>query len=647
MTKNLRCIQVSSISQLSFNFCFVRFLRKLLFTTVAKPILLVVYTAMVILVSMAWGAFNDLAWYGQIVLFLVTLFLAFYLGFQVAQLCAAMMIESVFKVDAEDQTLGLYHYLAKLNDEFHTTYTNMQCLQTEHAELIDQLEEVQNCLDGVYFIGTINPDRGLRVERVGQFLEKLFKLNKMSFMADWKGMLADIKPAAHCAIEEMLTNPNPFPEKQSLIFPLNNHVGLQEKYLNLVVKKKRVNNQTRVFAAISEVTDLVSAQKQAESNDRAKSEFLAIVSHELRTPLNAIIGFSNYLRECLEGQPELQKDMDNIVLASRSLNVVLNDILDFSTIRASGLPLHNEPFCLQDFAHSLIRLNQKQASEKGLALRLRVNDPPSDLLIGDVNRLRQVMQNLVSNAIKFTEKGEVELYIQSIQTAPSTVDVQFDIVDTGIGLNSEEVAKIFKPFSQANQEVRRRFGGTGLGLAICSELVSKMGGTVAVSSVKGVGSKFTVHLRFNTTPAELVSVPTALINPQQLDRKLHILTVDDHPINLKLLQRILTKSGHHVQLANSGIEAIQLCQTTAFDLILMDIDMPVMDGFIATKKIRSLEVASSQAHICALTGYVDVATVERSKEVGMNSYLAKPLNTDKLDALIVKIQRSKMIDAEI
>lgn len=550
-----------------------------------------------------------------------------------------MTLEKQFDLKPFENNGDFNHDLEVVKALFQETQKKLYCTQLENVEITGQVEELQNCLDGVFFIGLIDPEFNFTVEWVGNSLERFFNVKRTVFLKDWQAILDEVNSSMHAKIKDVLTCPSQFPNKQSLIFPLLESADKQTRYFNLVVKKKHENEKLRVFCVISDVTELVQMQKTAESNDRAKSAFLATVSHELKTPLNAIIGFSNYLRNCLHDRPALQKDVDNIIFASRSLNVVLNDILDFSTIRANGLQLDKEPFCLHDFVMSLIRLNRSQAKQKGLDLQYSCGIPKDYYVIGDENRLRQVVQNLITNAITFTDNGFVEVNVTAGKLDDKTVPVQIDVIDTGLGLSKYELSRVFKPFTQAFPEIHKLYGGSGLGLTIASELIGCMNGDLSASSSAGLGSKFTVKLMMERSElAASKTMPITLVNHQMI-KPIHILAVDDHFMNLKLLSKVLKKAGHHIQLAESGYDAVSMAEKHLFDLILMDIDMPGIDGFETTEKIRKLNSPSKHAHICAVTSFIDLSTIRYSVRVGMNSHLPKPLDFNKLNELVSEINR--------
>ncbi|MCC8194599.1 MAG: response regulator, partial [Deltaproteobacteria bacterium] len=381
--------------------------------------------------------------------------------------------------------------------------------------------------------------------------------------------------------------------------------------------------------------DMLERLKQmifrAEEATRAKSDFLARMSHEIRTPLNAIIGMA-YL-SLQDSIDEKQRNVfSKIHLAATNLLGIINDILDFSKVESGKMELESAPFSLRGTLDSTIMLLKGRADEKGIDLRLEVADEIPDILVGDALRISQICINLCGNAIKFTSEGGVLLKVALSELQNRVATLYFRVEDTGIGMSLEQQRGIFDAFSQADGSITRRFGGTGLGLAISKLLVELMRGTVWVSSRPGEGSvfQFTVSLPVNdeqTLPD--ATERTADVFPQVDGAR--VLVVEDNEMNQEIAVGLLELMGIAPTLAGNGEEAITLCEKQEFDLILMDIQMPVMDGLEATRRIRaSGKFNTATVPIVAMTANAMSTDKEKSLEAGMNAHIAKPINHAEL-----------------
>jgi len=389
---------------------------------------------------------------------------------------------------------------------------------------------------------------------------------------------------------------------------------------------------SRMLGVNWDVTELKAAQARAELATRAKSEFLAQMSHEIRTPLNVVLGLAQLL-----GRQALSLDqyamVQRIQDAGQSLLGIINDILDFSKIEAGQLHLDARPFRLETLTAKLASLLGATAAAKGLELRIATPPASPGPLLGDALRLEQVLINLTGNAIKFTDQGEVALRIHTLASADREVRLRFAVQDTGIGISPEIQATLFRPFTQADAGISRRFGGTGLGLAISKRLVELMGGVIGVDSQPGQGSTFWFELPFAcASEAEEVSLAAAAPAGPRL-RGLRLLAVDDSAMNRDLVERALALEGAKVTLAADGQQAVQYLQTPGFgcDAVLMDVRMPVMDGLTAMRYIRH-ELGLKDLPILALTAGVLPEEQQAARDAGANEVLAKPLNLDRLAA---------------
>jgi len=382
---------------------------------------------------------------------------------------------------------------------------------------------------------------------------------------------------------------------------------------------------------------------------RAKSEFLANISHELRTPMNAIIGMTDLaLGESIE--PVVRNYLQTARDSAGVLLRLLNDLLDFSKMDTGHLTLDSVPFRLRATIDHVIRTLLPSAEERGLALKCDVAVDAPDSVVGDPIRLQQVLQNLLNNAIKFTHQGEVALQVVMRWQQPGQVGLQFIVSDTGIGISQEAQQRIFAPFIQADSSTTRQYGGTGLGLTIASQLVSMMGGKIHLESEVGRGStfRFTIPLgssgiigdatrkAIHPTDASPSTSGTNQSNaPGAAHGELRLLLAEDTPANQKVVTAILQKQGHSVEVANNGYEAIDLVRSRRFDAVIVDIQMPMMDGLQATSTIRSLEEGTGRRlPIIALTAYAMPGDRDRCLAAGADAYLAKPVDSVKLIELV-------------
>jgi two-component system, sensor histidine kinase len=414
--------------------------------------------------------------------------------------------------------------------------------------------------------------------------------------------------------------------------------SLELYHSNEALKKSANQLQSEVER---QTLQLRQALEQAGVATRAKDEFLANLSHEVRTPLNAVMGLIALLRKTslTEEQSSYLQLMHS---SSASLLEILNDVLDFSKIEAGKLALENIGFSLMQWAEDIVIPHALQASNKGVQMHLDVDPALPFNIMSDPGRLRQVLVNLLSNAVKFTKAGSIHVKLMRLSARandpPDLIQLGVKVRDTGLGMTSEQQTHIFDAFTQADSSTTRRFGGTGLGLAICKRLVQAMNGKLSVVSAPGQGSEF----RFYVPVREASRSDIAMTAPMALDAShwqgLRLLVAEDQPINQLLIRKLLESTGCHMTLVSDGLQALRHCEREAVDLILMDVQMPVMDGMTATAEIRKLEKQTGKyTRIIALTAHAMPGDQERCLAAGMNGYVTKPLSIEALNACVSQV----------
>ncbi len=409
---------------------------------------------------------------------------------------------------------------------------------------------------------------------------------------------------------------------------------------NKVVLRDKQQNVVGVLATYSDITEsknmelqLREAIAEARSASKAKSEFLATMSHEIRTPINGVMGLLD-LALGTDLEPKQREFLTKAELSAHTLLQIINQILDISKIEAGKMELESLPFQLEDIVTQLDSQVRHLAESKGLQLNIELKGKDIKPVLGDPTKLLQVLVNLASNAIKFTSQGKVDVVLGVLQT-PDEIKLRIQVSDTGIGLTQEQQANLFQSFTQADSSTSRRFGGTGLGLAIVKRLLEMQGGSISIDSKPGEGSRFTALVTYqvasDTADVRSAKQPANLAN-------LKILLVEDNEINQLIAQEMLQQAGASIDVAGDGLVALEKLAKHRYDLVLMDIQMPNMDGVEAIKRIRSQQ-RLAQIPVIALTANVLAHEVRQYQEIGFNAHLGKPFQKEQLIAKINELMQ--------
>jgi len=391
------------------------------------------------------------------------------------------------------------------------------------------------------------------------------------------------------------------------------------------------------------ITKLDVSEKTAREALQIKENFLANMSHEIRTPLNSIIGFTNLLKRRVQDQTS-EEFVDSIEKASENLMVIINDILDLSKIEAGMMRIVMAPFSIRGLTHSIETLFKEKVNEKGLSLKSSVGSDIPDTLVGDATRLTQILVNLIGNAIKFSEQGIIEIIIYNHALSNGTIHLGVRVKDNGIGISKEKLGEIFERFNQAEDSITRNYGGTGLGLSIVKTLIELQKGNIEVSSEPDKGTEFVFIIPYKIAEKQITNELQLNTSPSQhiVREDLQILVVDDNVMNQSLMKHLLLQWGISFVMASNGIEALEKLKTSAFDLVLMDVQMPKMDGYTTARHIR--EDLKLSTPIIAMTAHAMAGEREKCLAWGMNDYIPKPINEELLFTLISKFISPKKVE---
>jgi PAS domain S-box-containing protein len=423
-----------------------------------------------------------------------------------------------------------------------------------------------------------------------------------------------------------------------------------EMFLQINASAVEFNGRTAIMSINRDVTDrrraeseLRAAKEAAETASRAKSEFLANMSHEIRTPMNGVLGLTELVLDS-DLAPGQRDYLEMARASAESLLTIIDDILDFSKIEAGKLTLDSVAFGLREMVGDTLSMLEPRAGEKGLPLALRLAPDVPAAVLGDPVRLRQVIINLVDNAIKFTERGEIAVTVAREQSAAGEARLRFSVADEGIGIPADKQQLVFDAFTQSDGSTTRRFGGTGLGLSISSKLVAMMGGTIWVESEVGRGSTFHFTASLGDVAGEAVPLRDAGVAPAPAagpPRRLRVLLAEDNRVNQRVAGDLLMKRGHEVVIVGDGQKAVDAFGRERFDVVVMDVQMPEMDGFAATASIRAAEAAAGKrTPVVAMTAHAMAGDREKCLEAGMDAYVTKPL---KMREFVETVERAAAV----
>lgn len=411
------------------------------------------------------------------------------------------------------------------------------------------------------------------------------------------------------------------------------------KMVNISLSVSPIRDDNGVIIGASKIARDITEQRRTErelaDSNRRKEEFLANISHELRTPMNAVIGLANILGTSPTLTEKEQKYVATLKQSADSLMALINSLLDFSKLDTDAFELESIEFDLPDTIQKSTGMFVFKAKEKNLSLRVMYQTPLNRYYIGDPLRLQQLLNNLISNSIKFTDKGTIDVKLSVTEGKDGHSNLHIEVSDTGIGIPADKIASIFEKFVQADASTTRKYGGSGLGLAICRTIINKMGGTIKVVSHEGVGTTFNVDLPLKNSDT---IAPVTPIDDMSAASKKNILITEDSEANMLVITTLLEQMGYDFDMAEDGLEALKRFQSGTYDVILMDVQMQGMDGYESTTLMRAHESERglSRTPIVAMTAHVTEADKNKCMETGMDDFLPKPFDPKQLQKILSK-----------
>lgn len=417
----------------------------------------------------------------------------------------------------------------------------------------------------------------------------------------------------------------------------------EQKANQLLESEKELNKELNINQQKLEqnIRELEEVKSELEKSTQAKSEFLATMSHEIRTPMNAIMGMTHLLQKD-DPRKEQQEALSILDFSGKTLLTLIDDVLDFSKIEAGRLEFENTEFELDKLIGTITESFKIMAKNKNIALKNCLEDDIQNVLIGDPARLTQILNNLLSNALKFTEKGKIELNIKKLNNSEDKVELEFSVLDTGIGIPKDRMNTIFDSFTQASGNTKRLYGGTGLGLTISKQLTELQGGKLWVDSEEGKGSTFYIEMTFGKGEGDSILARGEVVTPAQQEslKGKRVLLAEDNVVNQKVMRRFLERWDVKMMIVNDGKEAVEAIKKEHFDIVLMDLQMPEMDGYEATHAIRSLTDPNKRnIPIIALTAAALKEVKEKVFACGMNDFVTKPFNPIELQQKLAELTK--------
>lgn len=557
-------------------------------------------------------------------------------------------INSAYK-DFDSDIYKLEHFLELSNQEL---FKSNKLLKSNIISKSQEIEKVHKQLDFVInHVGAVifQFDKNGKMIFLNQTWENLTGYSvESSLNSHYRNFLNLICPNSFLAIKNYIRNPNKASTDSFQLIPLQDQ---KSKWIKMALNYTNDQNgiKSGAIGIIMDITQIKLIElklRKSEVKERlannAKNDFLSTMSHEIRTPLNGVIGISHIL-QMNESLPEQQEQLNALKITSEHLLNLINNILDFSKIESKTISINKADFNLDELLEGLTINYSNIAKETNNLFIVNKDKKIPQFIEGDLTRLHQILHNLLGNAFKFTKNGQVILDIESERISPKRLNVTFSISDTGKGIHPNRINDIFDKFTQENPNISQEYGGTGLGLAICKQLILIMDSELYVESELGKGSKFWFTLSFTTKDDKALDFKPVLSNNHWIKsiKNSNILVVDDNEINNLVLRKILQNWGVNCTFALNGMEALKLTSSHLYDLILMDIQMPILNGYKTCEKIRNEENKNQTTPIIAISASSEVDSINKAKTVGMNNFISKPFKPVELYRTIERLINKK------